>query len=792
MIVRRRGLDVVWVWFASGLEPTGLRFEGVEAGILGPLRVIERDREVVVGGARDRALLAALALTPGETQSPDRLVDALWGERPPPSAAKQLQNHVLRLRKALGADAVRTTPAGYALGEVGVDSIRFEAALREARVMAGRGAACESVSIFAEALGLWRARPFEELADWAPAQTEVARLEELRRSGQEDLIDARLACATEPECVADLEALVAAEPLRERRWAQLMLALYRSARQADALRAFERARETLARELGIEPGPALQAMERQVLAQDPELLAGAGAALAVAPLPSGVVTFVLTDIVGSTSLWEQHPKAMAEAVARHDVVMQDAVRAHQGTVLKARGEGDSTFSVFTRATDALAAVMAAQRALLAEPWPESVSLSVRMALHTGEAFERDGDYYGPTVNRAARIRNLAAGGQILVSHSTAELVQDNLPAHAALVGLGSHALSDLTRSEQISGLAAPGLPELVAVSVGPESSTDAFVEGLDVPLPARLQASRLGFVGRVSELERLAGALKEVSAAPGYRAVLVSGEPGIGKTALLSRVAADAHDQSVVVLYGRCDEDLGIPYQPWVEALSHLVEHAPEPLLRAHVAARGGDLLALVPGLGARLGTTPAVRSADQDTERHLLFAGVVDLVDRVAAQVPVLVVLDDLHWADRPSLLLLRHVVASATRMHLLVLATFRTTEVAAENPLEEALAVLHREPGVERMNLGGLDDVELLDLVQAAAGDTLPADRVALRNALAADTDGNPFFVLEILRHLAETRAISQGDNEDPSPIRELSAQRFAGQRSRGHSPTRSSARR
>jgi DNA-binding SARP family transcriptional activator len=111
----------------------------VEVGVFGPLRVLDGDGEVVVGGARERALLGALALTPGQAQNPDRLVDALWGERPPPSAAKQLQNHVLRLRKALGADVIHTTPAGYALVGVGVDTRRFEGALREARVMAGRG-----------------------------------------------------------------------------------------------------------------------------------------------------------------------------------------------------------------------------------------------------------------------------------------------------------------------------------------------------------------------------------------------------------------------------------------------------------------------------------------------------------------------------------------------------------------------------------------------------------------------------------------------------------------------------
>ena len=156
----------------------------------------------------------------------------------------------------------------------------------------------------------------------------------------------------------------------------------------------------------------------------------------------------------------------------------------------------------------------------------------------------------------------------------------------------------------------------------------------------------------------------------------------------------------------------------------------------------------------------PAARSVDRDTERHLLFAAAVDLLRRVAAQMPVLLVLDDLHWADRPSLLLFRHVLASATPMRLLVLATFRAAEVSAEDPLAQVLATLHRESAVARMNLRGLDDGELVALL-AAAGYELADEGVAFRDALAAETDGNPFFVLEVLRHLAETGAISQSED-------------------------------
>ena len=171
----------------------GVPFEGVELRVLGPLEVLDSGRAIAVGGGKDRALLVALGVGRGDALSGDTLVDALWGASPPRSAPKQLQDRS-RLRKVLGPDAIRTTPLGYALGErLMVDSVRFESELRDARAAAGRGAPADSLPIFAAALARWRGRAFAELSGWAPADAEAARLEELRRLGQEDEIDARLA-----------------------------------------------------------------------------------------------------------------------------------------------------------------------------------------------------------------------------------------------------------------------------------------------------------------------------------------------------------------------------------------------------------------------------------------------------------------------------------------------------------------------------------------------------------------------------------------------------------------------
>ena len=435
--------------------------------ILGPLEVVLVSGRVEIGGPKERIALAALAAHVGETVSADRLADALWGDNPPRSSVKAAQNVILRLRRALGRERIETRAGGYLLRVApdAVDARRFDRLVRSARQSAKTGDLASAAADFSMALGLWRGKPLPELADWLAGQSEVARLEELRRCAEEELVDIELAVGHHADCVPRLETMVAVEPLREPRWGQLMVALYRSGRQSDALRAYQRAREWLATELGIAPSKALSRLEEAILSQKPEVdwePSQSAGPTAIDTLPSGVVTFLLTDIVGSTALWDRDSKTMAEIVGRHDRFIQRVVEANGGAVLKPRGEGDSTFSVFSKATDALVAALSAQLALAGEAWPPAMPLRVRMALHTGEAFESGGDYFGPTVNRAARIRSLAVEGGVVVSQSTSELVRDDVPEHAMLVDLGSHVLSGLARRAGLR-VGGSGTPRSLAV-----------------------------------------------------------------------------------------------------------------------------------------------------------------------------------------------------------------------------------------------------------------------------------------------------------------------------------------
>jgi len=178
--------------------------------------------------------------------------------------------------------------------------------------------------------------------------------------------------------------------------------------------------------------------------------------------PTGTVTFLFTDIEGSTKLWESHPDAMRASLARHDALMRQAIGASNGYVFKTIG--DAFCAAFSTAAEALEAVLAAQLALTAEPWPEETPIRVRMALHTGAVEYRDDDYFGPPVNRVARLLSTAHGGQIVLSQTSFDLVRDSLPSRTSIKDLGSHQLKDLARPEQVFQLLHPDLPANFAAS----------------------------------------------------------------------------------------------------------------------------------------------------------------------------------------------------------------------------------------------------------------------------------------------------------------------------------------
>ena len=304
-----------------------------------------------------------------------------------------------------------------------------------------------------------------------------------------------------------------------------------------------------------------------------------------------------------------------------------------------------------------------------------------------------------------------------------------------------------------------------------------------IPLPGPLRLTpSFPFAGRSRELGTLRTLLPRAEN-EGRRAALVAGEPGSGKSRLV-RELAHAHEQEgAVVLYGACDSVVPTPYGPFVEALEHLVKHASALELRDALERGASELTRLLPDLPAQIGSSQPRPAGDPDTERHRLHGAVVDLLAETGRRAPVLLVLEDVHWADAPSLLLVRHLVRAGADVRMLLVATFRDAEADVPVELSETLVAVGRTEGVVRMRLGGLSGGDVAEFVRLVAGVEASAQMAATIEAL---TDGNAFFLTELWRELVETDGLqlglagmefarSTGELGTPETVREVVSHRL-----------------
>ncbi len=463
------------------------------------------------------------------------------------------------------------------------------------------------------------------------------------------------------------------------------------------------------------------------------------------------ITVLFTDLVGSTELSSSLTPEAANQIRRdHFAALRQAVADTGGTEVKNLGDG--LMVAFDATAPALFCAVEMQQAIERHNPNASVPLAIRIGISTGDVTAEDGDYFGDPVIEASRLCAVAQGGQIL----TTDIVK-------GLARRSGHTF--VTERE----LDLKGLPEpVVAWEAVWERAEEG--EGSGIPLPPRLPPTpSTGLVGRASEKDQLHEVFKTIVADELLRTVLVAGEAGVGKSTLTATLARQAHVGGALVLYGRCDEDLPIPYGPFVELLGHYLTHVDDGAL----SVIGDDCLALLAHLAPRLrDRRPDLAepgASDPDAERWILYGAVTTLLERAAADQAVVVVVDDLHWADPPTLQLLRHLT-SHVRGRVLLIGTYRDVELSASHPLTETLAALTREARVTRVALSGLADDEVISLMEAAAGHDMDEAGVQLGHALYRETDGNPFFVAEVLRHLIETRAIVQDDTGRWVPTQEL----------------------
>jgi DNA-binding SARP family transcriptional activator len=739
--------------------------------ILGPLEVLDEGRRVALGGDKQRALLGLLLVNAGETLSTDRLIDELWGERPPATAAKTVQVHISRLRKALAAGSgnasegvVVTREHGYQL-EIDPDSLdshRFERLLAEGRSELAADRPERAAPALEGALTLWRGPPLADLAYEPFAQAEIARLDDLRVAALEQLIEAKLALGRHAEVIGELEALIAAYPYRERLRAQLMLALYRSDRQADALQAYQDARRSLTDELGIEPGERLRELERAVLAQDPALAMpvlevaelreeleaesppaddGAETALADTRAPPSarrLVSIVFADLVGSTGLAERlDPESMHGLLDRYTDVCSEVIERHGGAV---EGFiGDAVVGVFglteLHEDDALRAVRVAVElrdagaALSAELEREQgAEIAMKFGVESGEVFlgagtRRSRFAAGDAFNVASRLQGIAQEGEILLGENVYALVHD------------------VVRVERLEPLTLRGRTAKVQAW--------RLLDLVDDQQP--LRSPRTPFVGRERELEELRAAFARVRGGRSCHAMTVVGPAGIGKSRLARELAAEVGEDATVVV-GRCPAyGEGVTYRPLAEIVGQL--GGSDPRQRVNELLEGDEPIArLVLG---------AIGLSDGAAQPEETFWAVRRLLERVALDRPLVVIVDDVHWAEPTLLDLLDYLVAFSSGHAILVLCLARP-ELAEARPTWAA-----PESNRALLMLEALSETEARQLVENAGAGEVWSSTAA---RIVETAEGNPFFLEQLVAMGAEG-----GEAALPSSIQSVLAARI-----------------
>ena len=461
-------------------------------------------------------------------------------------------------------------------------------------------------------------------------------------------------------------------------------------------------------------------------------------------------TVLFTDLVCSTELLARLGETRFDALRRaHFGALRNAIVHNGGEEVKTTGDG--LLATFSSASDAIGCAVAMQQAVTVHSRTVGIPLAIRVGLSLGDVSFEDGDVFGTPVVEAARLVAAASGGQVLASALVRLVAGTRCAAPFTDLGL-----------LELKGLPAP----VAACEVGWQPFPTP-----SVPMPALLSRPGRIFVGRERAMEQLERFWAEGTAGE-LRAVLVAGEPGVGKTRLATELAARVHDQGATVLAGRCDEDLGVPYQPFVEALRHVLGHTPADDLSRRLGRYAGELQRLVPEITDRLSGLPPPLRSDPETERFRLFDAVASWLAAASAEEPILLVLDDLQWAAKPTLLLLRHVLQSSEPMRLLTVVTYRDTELGRTHPLSELLADLRRQTRVERISLSGLDAAAVAAFLEQAAGHELGLEKDELAAAIHLETEGNAFFVREVVRHLIETGGLRQDDGRwvTGRPVEEL----------------------
>jgi predicted ATPase/DNA-binding SARP family transcriptional activator len=716
----------------------------MEFRILGPVEAVADGEAVELGGGKLRTLLGLLLLEANHVVSAERLIDALWDASPPGTATNILQVYVSQLRRALREAEVGserrlvTRRPGYMLrvDADGLDLARFERGVAEGRAALAAGNPEAGAASLREALALWRGEPFEGAGVGSVALADIERLAEERLAAVADRVEADLQLGRHDAVIGELESLVAANPLHERLAGRLMLALYRAGRQADALEVYRRTREVLVEELGIEPGPALHALERAILIQDTALAAPASPTAAAAPPDEGPgpereVRKTVTALAVAPGTGSLDPEAARRVAARVLAEVEAVVARYGGTVTQA---GEAPLALFgipaVHEDDALRALRSAVelRGRLGALGDELArDLGVRLDAGLGVA---SGD---------ALVRQTELGGSLVAGDTAARAAQ------LATAGGGEIFADDATRR------AVAGAAELKPADGGRRRKSDApawrvVAVSQEVVAPGRRSDGVV--LGRARELAQLRQAYERAVGESSAYLFTVLGPAGIGKSTLLREFVAGLAGEARV-LSGRCvPYGDGITFWPLAEILRQAVAEAGGETIRALLGDEP-DADAIAERLAGAVGAGEPKAGSDAT------FWAVRKLFERLAAERPLVLVFDDVHWAEPMFLDLLEHV-ADWSRAAPILLVCLARPEL-----LEERSAWAGGKTNATTILLGGLSETDSGRLVELR----VPSEVLGggARERILDVAEGNPLFIEQLGAMLAE---VGEAALEGPLP--------------------------